>query len=175
MTPGELPRTSPARPSRSAPAPTSGPVADGPLPDHFLCAVPGEQAETIARALTFEGIVSLLVCDGLHRLRGPGQESSGPLAARRPVDVYVAAADREEAEAIVASLDEPDLIGEQWLSEGEGDADAESPRRSPVVEPESQAEMTGEDEPAVAERTAPAVWLVLAVVAALVAAFVLAL
>lgn len=175
LTPGELPRAGAARPSRSAPSSTAGPVVEGPLPDHHLCTVPGEQAETIARALTFEGIVSLLVCDGMQRLRGPGHESTGPLASRRPVDVYVAAADWEEAEAVVASLDGPDLIGEQWLDEGEGDDVAAPPRRAPVVEPEPEPDVLDEEQPVVAERTAPGVWLVLVIVAALVAAFVLAL
>lgn len=177
LTPGDLPASAPS--ARKAASVSLPPAAEAAglteLPDQPLCTVPGEQAETIARALTFEGITSLLVCDGLQRLRGPGQESTGPMANRRPVEIYVSAADLEEAEAIVASLEGGDLIGEQWLSEAEDEDDVAS--ASPVipkpaaVEPASEPELPAPTKPS----SSGGVLLVIVVLLAVIAAFVAAL
>ena len=89
------------------------------IPDTLLMTVPGLQAEHAAKALTMEGLTCLLECDGLKRLRQPGDEAPEPLAVTWPVRLYVHFTDLTEAKRILDSIAAPDVIGQQW-----SDADA---------------------------------------------------
>lgn len=123
-----------------------GPLRDGPLPeasavaedevagaaagvdartiDTLVGELPGEDAEYLAEALKLEGIHSRLVCGGLSRLRGPGQQATGPLALNLPVQVFVAGVEVERAQEILESIGHEDLVGDAW-AEGLADHPAE--------------------------------------------------
>lgn len=173
LTPGELPAASGPSPYDDSASAIPGlpPMAAATaIPDRLLCTVPGEEAETIASALTFEGITSRLVCDGLQRLRGPGQQASGPMSKRRPVEMYVLDEDFAEAEAVLESLDGHDLIGEQWLEDGET-ATAPAARTPFADVAETTADTPRLDESAAASQSTRGVWLAVAALLALIGFF----
>lgn len=105
-------------------------------PDTLASTLPGEQAELVARALALEGVTSLLECEGEQKLRGPHEPPSPPIAVKRPVSIYVAQTHVETTLEIVRSLESDDVIGDQWLAEGEaveGFADQSKPKLEDVV------------------------------------------
>jgi hypothetical protein len=84
------------------------------LPDTLLVTLPGLQAEAAARALTLEGMICGLECEGFTTLRRPDQQPEEPFAVTLPVAVYVHHTQRSEAQRILDSLAGNDLIGDQW-------------------------------------------------------------
>jgi hypothetical protein len=82
--------------------------------DAVLATLPGLQAHHAMQALLMENVPCFLECQGLAKTYQPGSASTGPLAVNLPVTVHVRSADLESAREIVTSIDEEDLIGEQW-------------------------------------------------------------
>lgn len=115
---GPLPRFE-SRDDASVDAGDAAPVPSMEPPTRVLTTLPGAQAEHVAKLLTMEGIVCLLECDGLQRLRLPNDPVPEPIAVTLPVTLSVPPSRFSDAQAILASLDQDDAIGEQWAG---GDA-----------------------------------------------------
>jgi hypothetical protein len=137
--------------------------------DTLLGEFPGEKAEFVAQALTMEGMTSRLECQGMVRHRGPGQEVTGPIAVTLPVSVYVAEANLEHAREIVESVEQEDLIGEEWAAAPPADEtrDEVTAAEAPVeLETESSAAQ-GEPEDAEPHSEGVKAPVIIAIVAAL--------
>lgn len=114
LQPGPLDRRAArARPGGRADAATLGAAASG-RPDRRLAELPGLQADHAVRALLLEGIACGVVCEGVTQVYAPGQPPAQPFAVTLPVTVYVAGAQYEAAQEILASLQHDDMIGDQW-------------------------------------------------------------
>jgi hypothetical protein len=112
---GPLPRFE----GRDDPAPAmDGAVEPMEPPTRVVATLPGAQAEQLAKLLTMEGIVCLLECEGLQRLRRPDDPVPEPIAVTLPVTLSVPPSRFDDAQAILASLDQTDAIGTQWTDEG---------------------------------------------------------
>ena len=61
-----------------------------------------------------EGITCGVECEGVTQVYAPGQPPAQPFAVTLPVTVYVADAQYEAAQEILASLQHDDMIGDQW-------------------------------------------------------------
>ena len=104
-----------------------------------LATLPGAQAERAAKLLTMEGIVCLLECEDLQRLRLPDEPVPEPIAVTLPVTLSVPPSRFDDAQAILASLDQDDAIGTQWT-------DQEAPEQAGSDEaPEEDAEESAAD------------------------------
>ena len=108
-------------------------------PDRFLAQVPGTQADCTAKALTLEGITCLLECHGLRRLCGPDNEAEEPFAVTLPVSIYVPYAQLGEAQEILHSIEQDDLIGDQWNGAREAPphtvGNVAEPRAASILQP----------------------------------------
>lgn len=120
LAPGPLERYA-ARPARGAA--TAPPAAGAAVPatgagfDAILAQLPGLQADHAVKALLLEEIPCFVECQGLTKTYQPGSPPTEPFAVTLPVTVRVRASDLDSAREIVASLNEDDLIGEQWSDE----------------------------------------------------------
>jgi hypothetical protein len=79
-----------------------------------LVELPGLQADLATRALLLEDIAVRVECQGASKLYSAGDKPSEPFAVSLPVSVYVAAPQFDTAQEILASLQQDDVIGEQW-------------------------------------------------------------
>jgi hypothetical protein len=102
----------PGEPIASAPAST---------PDTKLIDLPGLRADFAVRALTMEGVVCGLECQGIRKIRLPDGPPEEPFAVTLPVSIYVPSDKLAEAQIILRSLESDDLIGAQWESVPEGE------------------------------------------------------
>jgi hypothetical protein len=104
---------------RSAPA-ARGPRVDEPtasaLPDRLLAKLPGAEADQVVRTLLREGIACGVSCDGIERVYAPDKPPMEPFAVSLPVSLFVNAAQYEQAQEILASCEQEDVIGDQWES-----------------------------------------------------------
>ena len=104
---------------RSAPA-ARGPRVDEPtasaLPDRLLAKLPGAEADQVVRTLLREGIACGVSCDGIERVYAPDKPPMEPFAVSLPVSLFVTAAQYEQAQEILASCQQEDVIGDQWES-----------------------------------------------------------
>ncbi len=131
-------------------------AALGDPPDTLYATLPGQQADYVAQALATAGIASLLECDGIQQLNGPGIEHKGPLAVSFPVSVYVPGAQLQPVREIVQSITRAGEIVNPWtvavdptdleaLVAGETglDADDAEDRSSPSDQPLSAPQPEG--------------------------------
>ena len=111
LQPGPLDRSTPA---------ARGPRVDEPtasaLPDRLLAKLPGAEADQIVRTLLREGIACGVSCDGIERVYAPDKPPMEPFAVSLPVSLFVTAAQYEQAQEILASCQQEDVIGDQWES-----------------------------------------------------------
>jgi hypothetical protein len=114
----------------------------------LLVELPGLQADLATRALLLEGIAVRVECQGASKLYAAGDKPTEPFAVTLPVSVYVAAAQLDTAQEILASLQQDDVIGSQWSdrqpgrdSEAVGDQEweGESADSAADMEDDSQA------------------------------------
>jgi hypothetical protein len=129
LTPGPLARLE-ARARRS----DAAPAAPATHLDRLLLRLPGAQADQAVRALLLEGIACRVECGSLGKTYTADRPPEEPFAVNLPVAVYVDAAHEDAAHEVVTSLEDDDLIGEQW-----SDADEPDPGR------EANAEVAAED------------------------------
>jgi hypothetical protein len=163
LTPGPLPRfEAPA----TRPADAGGAAARGAL-DRLLARLPGKQADQAVRALLLENIACRVLCEGLEKTYTPERPPAEPFAVSLPVEVYVAAQQHDAAQDVLTSLEQEDLIGEQW-----SDVEGEPHALEPPVAAGASADEPGEDQYADAAPEPQGTSLVTAV---LVVAVVLAL
>lgn len=137
LTPGPLERGA----TRARPADGSAEAATGGAgrPDRLLAQMPGMEADHAVRALLLEEIRCRVECQGIDKVYTPGRPPDQPFAVTLPVTVYVDEAQHDAAQEILASLQEGDVIGEQW-SDAPVDADHEV-----VDEEDQQVEVAAED------------------------------
>ncbi len=111
LQPGPLPRF---EGREDSPQSTEGDGEPMEPPTRVLATLPGEQAEQLAKLLTMEGMACLLECEGLQRLRLPDEPVQEPIAVTLPVALSVPPSRFDDAQAMLASLDQDDAIGSQW-------------------------------------------------------------
>jgi hypothetical protein len=113
LQPGPLPRYE-GYADQAPASDDAAPLAPTEAPTRALGVLPGEQAERLARALTNEGIVCLLECEGFQRLRLPGDPVPEPIAVTLPVQISIPPSRFDDAQGLLALLEQEDVIGRQW-------------------------------------------------------------
>jgi len=116
LSPGPLARYAGGGPALAAPAAGGGAAsaASGPV-DALLAELPGTEAHEAVVALLMERIPSRAECNGIEKSYTLDQASpSVPFAGSLPVRLYVAAEHRDAALEVIHSINQGDLIGEQW-------------------------------------------------------------
>jgi len=130
LSPGARPDPSMADAATTAPA-----IVPGSTPDMKLAELPGLQADFAVRALTLEGIVCGVECQGIRKIHLPDSPPHEPLAVTLPVSIYVASDKLSEAQSILRSLEPSDVIGAQWeAAEEETESDTEDAPSSRIRE-----------------------------------------
>lgn len=109
LTPGPLPSPPAADSNRHRAEPSAAQT-----PDTKLIDLPGLQADFAVQALTLEGIVCGLECQGIRKIRLPAGPPEEPLAVTLAVSIYVPSDRMSEAQSILRSLEPEDVIGAQW-------------------------------------------------------------
>jgi hypothetical protein len=108
LTPGPLERNG------GAAAPLPARAMPGSEMDRLLGRWPGLQADHAVRALLAEGVACRVECGGSVKVYQPGKEPTEPFAVTLPVSVYVAGPQLENARELLLSLEQDDVIGDQW-------------------------------------------------------------
>jgi len=109
------------------------------MPDRLLAELPGAAADQAVRALLLEGIACGAVCDGIEKVYLPDKPPTEPFAVSLPVSLYVADAQYEQAQEILASCQQEDVIGDQWSSAAEEAVDEPVPAGDAEEEPADDA------------------------------------
>ena len=104
-------------------------------PDTKLIDLPGLRADFAVRALTLEGIVCGLECQGIRKIRLPDGAPEEPFAVTLPVSIYVPSDKLSEAQNILRSLESDDVIGAQWEPVPEEDPNGDRASSSSLAEP----------------------------------------
>lgn len=108
--PGPLPRGAAAA-APAARAAAANPAAEL---DRLVAELPGRQADHVVRSLLLEGIACRVECQGVVKVYQAEQRPTEPFAVTLPVTIHVAAAQLENAQEVLESLQQEDVIGEQW-------------------------------------------------------------
>jgi hypothetical protein len=125
--PGPLPRGAAATAPAARAAAAANPAGEL---DRLIAELPGRQADHVVRSLLLEGIACRVECQGVVKVYQAEQRPSEPFAVTLPVTIHVAAAQLENAQEVLESLQQEDVIGEQWSEvppedEASGDHDDE--------------------------------------------------
>lgn len=102
------------RGTKASPVPALG--GTGPQLDRLLAELPGAQADQAVRALLLEDIGCRVECEGVAKVYEAGQRAAEAFAVTLPVSVYVSGAQYDSAQEILSSLQQEDLIGDQWAA-----------------------------------------------------------
>lgn len=152
--PGPLPRGAAAAAPAARAAAAANPATEL---DRLVAELPGRQADHVVRSLLLEGIACRVECQGVVKVYQAEQRPSEPFAVTLPVTIHVAAAQLENAQEVLESLQQEDVIGEQW-SEVPSEDDASGTRDDEYEQAEAErlaASAAAEAEPDDAAVPAP--------------------